>query len=68
MKVYVDGNEKVGSWTTGNGNVAPCQGNEILRMGIDYDGSAFDGTIDDVRIYNRALTASEVKKLYLGGR
>jgi hypothetical protein len=37
-------------------------------MGIDYDGSAFDGTIDDVRIYNRALTASEVKKLYLGGR
>ena len=28
----------------------------------------FDGRIDDVRIYNRALTAGEVKQLYNMGR
>ena len=29
---------------------------------------AFPGTIDDVRIYNRALSAAEVRRLYNGGR
>jgi hypothetical protein len=28
----------------------------------------FDGRIDDIRIYNRALTAQEVRALHLGGR
>ena len=28
----------------------------------------FTGTLDDVRIYNRALTAGEVKQLYNAGR
>jgi hypothetical protein len=28
----------------------------------------FSGTIDDVRIYNTALNASEVKQLYLMGK
>jgi hypothetical protein len=28
----------------------------------------FPGSIDDVRIYNRALTASEVQQLYLMGK
>ncbi|MGB4833411.1 MAG: LamG domain-containing protein, partial [Candidatus Moraniibacteriota bacterium] len=64
VKVYVDGNEKSGSWTSGNGNVAPCQGNEPFRIGIDYDGDMFDGQIDETRIYNRALSANEVKSLY----
>jgi len=27
----------------------------------------FNGSIDDVRIYNRALTADEVRDLYLSG-
>ncbi|HEY4714989.1 MAG TPA: LamG-like jellyroll fold domain-containing protein, partial [Candidatus Paceibacterota bacterium] len=28
----------------------------------------FNGTIDDVRIYNRALSATEIKQLYNLGR
>jgi len=28
----------------------------------------FKGNIDDVRIYNRALSADEIKRLYLIGR
>jgi hypothetical protein len=28
----------------------------------------FQGQLDDIRIYNRALTATEVKQLYNAGR
>jgi hypothetical protein len=38
-----------------------------LRMGM-VGGGPFSGTIDDVMIFNRALTASEVNQLYLAGR
>ncbi len=31
------------------------------------NGSVFDGSIDDVRVYNRALTATEVASLYQSG-
>jgi hypothetical protein len=40
-----------------------------LKIGDIGDGSrVFDGLIDDVRIYNRALSAGEVNKLYQMGR
>ncbi len=42
---------------------------DTLDIGIMSNGSFyFPGTIDDVRIYNRALSASEVKQLYNLGR
>ena len=31
------------------------------------EDSGFEGTLDEVRIYNRSLTASEISILYLGG-
>jgi hypothetical protein len=47
----------------------PVPGTEPLRIGTtvgaDPDGfGSFYGTIDDVRIYERALSASEVRSLY----
>ena len=41
-----------------------------MRIGSKFAGgvSYFPGSIDDVRIYNRALSASEIKQLYLLGR
>jgi hypothetical protein len=65
-KFYVDGVEvlsatiNTGDRTTGTS----------LLMGDDINGSdRMLGTIDDVRIYNRALSASEVQELYrLGAR
>ncbi|MFA6377424.1 MAG: LamG-like jellyroll fold domain-containing protein [Acholeplasmataceae bacterium] len=38
-----------------------------LRIGLDgpYGGSSFDGFIDDVRIYNAALTSSQIKQNYI---
>ena len=34
-----------------------------LRIGVDYPGETFRGSIDDVRIYNRPLSAAEVAGL-----
>ena len=51
-----------------SGSVAggPINGNalevDIGRFGAF--GAYFTGTIDDVRIYNRALSAAEVQQLY----
>ncbi len=36
---------------------------EIGRNGV-YEGSFFNGIIDEVRIYNRALTAQEITEHY----
>lgn len=35
-----------------------------LVMGLDYGPSYLKGKLDDVRIYNRALTAEEIDKVY----
>jgi len=41
----------------------------ILRIGIRGDTTLpFDGILDDVRIYDRALTASDIAALYQAGR
>ena len=53
----------------GNGElkgVAPNNGHNIsyLFIGKRYDNIHFNGQIDDVRIYNRALSPSEIKLLY----
>ena len=62
IKVYVDGFD---SGTTATSDTALRTGGSSLigwtGAGVD---SKFSGTIDDVRIYNRALTAAEVNQLY----
>jgi hypothetical protein len=48
----------------------PATGNgQPLLIGARDDGLFFDGMIDDVRIYNRALTVKEIEALqtYIGG-
>ena len=38
-----------------------------FRIGMDDNGNCpFPGSIDDVRVYNRALTAAEIASLYAG--
>ncbi|MEK7174650.1 MAG: LamG domain-containing protein, partial [Patescibacteria group bacterium] len=55
--VYVDGILK--SSSTSSGTSFTSTG---LRVGADTE--VFDGQIDDVRIYNRALSAAEISALY----
>ncbi|MEK7532245.1 MAG: LamG domain-containing protein [Patescibacteria group bacterium] len=51
----------------------PSTGNSSFFIGAggsngDTPGGYFDGAIDDVRIYNRALSADEIKRLYNMGK
>jgi hypothetical protein len=71
MRIYDNGIEipvtlsNVGAWP----NVTDTTNLSIGRWTAGSDpGGPFDGTIDDVRIYNRALSAQEVKRLYQMGR
>lgn len=41
---------------------------QTWKIGSNGGSRHFNGSIDDVRIYNRGLSASEVKQLYLMGR
>ncbi len=62
--IYVDGS-KVNSGNSGNGSIA--DGSRPLRIGCasySTTDSNFDGKLDDVRIYNRALSQPEIKALY----
>jgi hypothetical protein len=46
---------------------ADVGGNSAIGRLGSFDGHYFNGIIDDVRVYNRALSASEVAALYAGG-
>jgi hypothetical protein len=58
-RLYVDGVQK----HTGTGN--PNTPTAASNIGASHSGSSvFNGLIDEVRIYNRALSAAEVARLY----
>lgn len=64
-KVYVDGVPEAGSWVTGTGNRVP--GPDAIDLGIGATSTGdqpFKGLINEVKIYNRTLTASEVAADY----
>lgn len=42
-------------------------GNNTLRLGDNVNNERFSGIMDDVRIYNRALSADEIKRMYESG-
>jgi hypothetical protein len=46
--------------------VKPIDGSSPLEIGISHGGHSFNGSLDDVRIYARALSAAEVKALAAG--
>lgn len=67
MKIYVNAQE-MGSGTL---NYTPMPDNYPLQIGVDLNTwcCTFGGSLDDVRIYNRALTPTEISSLYtsMGG-
>ena len=68
MRIFVNGVSEPGTWSEGNGNLTPANDDGGFGIGALQNGSnEFDGTIDDVRIYNRALSAEEIKRLYKMG-
>lgn len=62
-RIYIDGR------VTGTANIPesfPKRENK-LRIGHDHDGG-FVGVIDEVRIYERALSASEIRDIFTASR
>jgi len=68
FKIYVDGELDNSNTSVPPGFIDYCPGG-TLRFGIWWSQGQlpFQGVMDDVRIYNRALTAEEVWQLYQGG-
>ena len=66
MRVYINGAE---TNSTGKSGSLDGYGAIGLRIGTQVgSGRYFDGVIDDVRVYNRVLSAEEISRLYeLGG-
>ncbi len=63
LSLYVDGNAE--TVTVAGTFTVNTVLNGVLRMGSYLTGGAdLSGSLDDVRIYNRALSAAEVANLY----
>jgi concanavalin A-like lectin/glucanase superfamily protein len=61
-RLYVDGIQKRSrSWTGVAGSPSTPQ---EIRLGHYPGGSFLPGTADELRIYDRALTAAEARQLY----
>jgi hypothetical protein len=71
MKVYINGADDTDA-DPGNGpieDIGSLVSTGNLNIGIgDGEGTEFTGRIDDVRIYNRALSETEITNLYTLGR
>jgi hypothetical protein len=62
-KIYLNGN-LVNSRIGGPSNAPQNWLNSFLRIGVGAQGEAINGKIDDIRIYNRLLTQSEISYLF----
>ncbi|MCH7573898.1 MAG: fibronectin type III domain-containing protein [Candidatus Marinimicrobia bacterium] len=65
IRLYLNG-EEFSTPTVISGTLDSYSTNLLIGKNL-HQGLYFDGTIDDIRIYNRALTATEIRTLYLEG-
>jgi hypothetical protein len=65
MRFYIDGTLR-GTQAKSGGTI-PNSGKQIWIGGNDVWGEYFKGRIDEVRIYNQALSAAEIQALYSEG-
>ena len=62
MKLYVNGNLE--SQTLVSGSLNENSSQLLIGTRLNLPADTFQGIIDDVRIYNRALTSEEIELLY----
>ena len=66
MQIFVNGTERVGSYDGTASGVAYSSSDGLIGL-VTYSNppkNYFNGIIDQVRIYSRALSASEIQSLY----
>ncbi len=71
-RAYIDGVEVASSTTCGSRTLNVMSGYPVKMGSADrgeYEGQKthFDGKIDDVRIYGRALSLNEIREMFLAG-
>jgi len=66
VHLYVNGVE-TGYYFTQNGTLLANTAGQLTRIGNTDSDKNFDGIIDEVRIYNRILSQSEITDLYRAG-
>lgn len=66
-KLYINGNP-VTVTTIGTPNATPVSGQNVNIGAYVSVTNFFKGQLDDIRLYNRALSPSEIQLLYTGGR
>lgn len=65
ISIYIDGTLNISNTKSWNGIGT---GSQTLRVGTSYNSANFiDGSMDDVRIYNKALSSDEVSIIYRMG-
>jgi len=68
LELYVNGklvSNETAKFTSSNTNI-PLAIGALHRASFGITSEIFDGLIDEVRIYNRALSESEIQQLYQG--
>jgi hypothetical protein len=70
VKIYVNGvSQSLTPFTQGSPTIPTSSfGNTTIGRSGDYNGNYFAGKIDEIRLYNRDLSPTEAKQLYLQGR
>ncbi len=69
LAAYIDGAAITGSWVLGSGNDAPIQTNANFWIGSAVGGgfgTTWGGRIDEVAIYDEALTPTDILNHYTG--
>ena len=67
LKVYIDGSPAAAEGPDGGTDVTGSAGANLLIGAGQWGGSYFTGLIDEVGIFNRALSANEIATLYAVG-
>ncbi|MCF7865652.1 MAG: LamG domain-containing protein [Candidatus Pacebacteria bacterium] len=67
LKLYVDNVQQSLNFSAGVAAVTPTVSSNVYIGYYPNTGNIFSGKIDEVRIYNRALSATEVTSLYNTG-
>ncbi len=66
MSIYLNGEDDGGSYSGTGGSLAYSSGSASIGT-AHFENKYFNGEIDDVRIYDRALSAEEIRQLYRKG-
>jgi hypothetical protein len=68
LKIFVDGYKFATQDPTGRKKSVSNGSDLLIGKHKDYPSNAFNGQIDELRLYNRALSETEAKKISIPGR